>query len=349
MERRAELRERAEKIKAKEERRKANKEKRDKKSERDQEAKERQGYQECKRKLPEGQITLSGFVRKPKGYLQLETSIDKKSDTKEAKPDKLKEMIEAVLEKEVKQRRRVRFVEPETPRRIRLPLKLKSPPIATHPSSPQSGSQERIASLEIGSPLIKQSFNNDVVNEDWASFFPSDTQVGRELRKWSPLSDDGACDYPQRVMPPSESSNGIDRIHENQADQFFFTQSVWDSFPSDTQVQRELDASPLLSHERPDRHGSYCVKSPSVAIRPGARTSTRVVNNHGLLGLDDSCSKRRAIEICLSSSFGMEDFPDEETEDDTIDTIHDLNASSTQWLPSSTAEVSAFFDTNIDD
>ena len=351
MARRAELWERAEKIKAKEQRRKANKEKKDKKLERDKEAKERQGFQEPVPKLPEGQITLSGFVRKPNDHLQSMNPISIKFDAEESNCGESREWIaQPSLDREKKPRRRVRFVEPEVHPRMRLPLRLKSPPIIASTSSPQSGPQESTTSLEIGSLDATLSLPNATDDEDWASLFPSDTQVGRELREWSPLSNDGARSSPQQAMSHAKPANSSDQTYEIPADQLLLTQSVWDSFPSDTQVQRELDASSPTSPEGPHSQDSRGIRATPVSIGSGDSTLTRSALHPTFRELDDAFLNKPQIEICQTSDSGMKDFPNAEDGCGEVMTVPDGPSPwSTNWLPSSTAEVSAFFDSDIDD
>ena len=351
MDRRAELRDRAEKIKAKEERRKANKEKRGMKLERDKEAKERQGFQEPALRLPERQITLNGFVKRPEKCLQFGSRTDNSPDVKETKFGELRGGVtKPSSQKEVKQKRQVRFVEPEIPSQVRLPLRLKSPPMASNPSVPQSASQEQIPKLEIGSPLVKLNYYNATEDEYWASLFPSDTQVGRELRSGSPLLDDEGFDCPQQPASPSGSPNVDDKVLENYAEELLLSQSVWDLLPSDSQVQRELDESPLLLPARLDHTDSCDAENAPLVVGSGKGTFKWDVKCKGLQKLDEGNARVSSQEICPTSGFGMPNLTDNEAESgNTTVGAGGLKAWSMQWLPSSTAEISAFFDSNIDD
>ena len=351
LKRRAELRDRAEKIKIKEERKKANKEKREKKFEREREAKQRQGFKDPEPKLPQGQITLGDFLKKSKGCLQTEPGIEKALYAKEANDDQLGEQVEGPINvKEAKCHCQVRFVEPEPYHRIRLLLRLKSPPPSSHPSTPNSAASEQISSLEIGSLLPKSSPNCQFDNDDWASLFPSDTQVGRELRECSPLLGHTVCKDAKQTKFLNESTKVGGISLNSYKDELIFTQSVWDSLPSDTQVQRELDESPSLLSV-----GYNTTGLSSTGYEPPAsdqtKSASRRDSNRDLfqesIELD---SKTPSPEISAMSSFGVEDFPEDEVEcDESMSLAGGLKAWSTQWLPSSTAEVSAFFDSDIDD
>ena len=345
IERRAELRERAERIKAKDEKRKANKGKKEKKREREREAKQRQGFKDPEPRLPQGQITLGDFLKKSKEVLHSKNSIGTDQEARDTSCDLPEEPIEKVTTvREAKRFRRVRFAEPETQHRARLPLRLKSPPLSSHLSSPQS------ACLEIASPLTKSTLGYHSEYEDWACLFPSDTQVGRELRECSPLLGDTASNDAQQSNSSSVRADAGEISLDTGADELFLTQSVWDCLPSDTQVQRELNESPPLlpvKLDDTDLSGTHC--SPLTTGLTQGTFRLRSADNEPPNPVE-SFTKTSSRETGQTSNLGMDDFPEDEVESGKpASLVNSLNIQSEQWLPSSTAEVSAFFDSDIDD